>query len=169
ATTASPTFGGLTLSTLNSTGVVHTNASGVLSTSSVVLGTDTSGAYVANLGVLTGLTATGNSGSGSTPTLSVNYGATANTAVQGNTTFTCPSSGTNLSGGGNTITEGSGGSCNALSVVSSPSFSGLTLTNLNSAGVVHNNASGVLSTSAVVLGTDTTGNYVANLGTLVGL
>lgn len=45
-----------------------TNGSGVLSTGPVALGTDTTGSYVANLGTLTGLTTTGNSGAGSTPT-----------------------------------------------------------------------------------------------------
>lgn len=133
----------------------------------VVLGTHTTGNYVALLGALTGLGTTGNTGAGSTPTLSVLYGATANTAVQGNTsitvnastglsgtgsitlgsggsvslsvqygstastavqgnvTFICPSGTGNLSGTGNTITLGSGGTCNSLTVVNNPTFSGL--------------------------------------------
>ncbi|HVV66665.1 MAG TPA: hypothetical protein VHB72_01160, partial [Candidatus Saccharimonadales bacterium] len=116
--------GTITFSSLNSSGVVHTNGSGVLSTSAVVLGTDTSGSYVASLGALTGLSTTGNSGPGSTPTLSVNYGSTAGTAVQGNTTLTCASGTGNLSGGGNIITLGSGGSCGNLTITDSPTFSG---------------------------------------------
>jgi len=55
---------------------------------SVALGTDTTGNYVATLGTLTGLTTSGNTGEGSTPTLSVTYGSSANQAVQGNTTIT---------------------------------------------------------------------------------
>jgi hypothetical protein len=74
----------------------------------VALGADTTGNYVATLGTLTGLSTTGNTGEGSTPTIAVLYGSTASTAVQGNTqaTFTA---GTGLSGGG-TITLGAGGS-----------------------------------------------------------
>jgi hypothetical protein len=134
----SGTFGGgLTVSTgsvkigsFTSAGVVHSSAAGILSNSAVVLGTDTSGSYIANLGTLTGLTTSGNSGAGSTPTLSVQYGAAANTAVQGNISFTCTgASGSNLSGGGNTIVEGSGGSCTAISLSNSPSFSGLVTAN----------------------------------------
>lgn len=53
------------------------------------------------------------------------YGAIANTAVQGNTAITCTGvSGSNLSGGGNSLTLGSGGSCNSISLSNSPTFSG---------------------------------------------
>ncbi|MEK7594902.1 MAG: hypothetical protein AAB436_04675, partial [Patescibacteria group bacterium] len=125
ATSSSPSFSGLTLSSLNSTGVVHTNGSGVLSTSAVVLGTDTSGNYLASLGSLTGLSNSGTNGvAGAVPVLSVLYGATASTAVQGNTSLTCASGTGNLSGGGNSITLGSGGSCNNLTITNSPTFSG---------------------------------------------
>ncbi len=102
------------------------NGSGVASiqANSVALGTDTVGNYVDSLGSLTGLTTSGNSGEGSTPTLSVIYGATANSAVQGNVAITCPSGSGNLSGGGNSITLGSGGSCNNITISNSPTFSG---------------------------------------------
>ncbi|HSW66655.1 MAG TPA: hypothetical protein VLI54_05960 [Bacillota bacterium] len=89
---------------------------------SVALGTDTTGNYVATLGTLTGLSATGNTGEGSTPTLSVAYGSSANTAVQGNVTLTCPSGSGNLTGGGTSITLGTGGTCGALSTVNNPTF-----------------------------------------------
>jgi hypothetical protein len=104
--TALTSSGAITFSGL-STGVVHANASGVLSSSNVVLGTETSGNYVASLGTLTGLTTTGNGTAGSTPTLSVTYGNVANTAVEGNKQLTVTAS-TGLSGGG-TLTLGSGG------------------------------------------------------------
>lgn len=71
-------------------GDLQINSAGVATVQldSVALGTDTTGDYVQNLGTLTGLTTTGNSGEGSTPTLSITYGSTANTAVEGNTNIT---------------------------------------------------------------------------------
>src|SRR5690606_24742334 len=72
-----------------------------IQSSSVVLGTHTTGNYVANIGALTGLSTSGNTGAGSTPTLAVLYGSTTNTAVQGDTSINCTAvSGTNLTGGG---------------------------------------------------------------------
>ncbi len=88
-----------TLGTSISNGEIDANA--------VTLGTQTTGDYVANLGSLVGLSVSGNSGEGSTPGLSVLYGATANTAVQGNTQITI-AAGTGLSGGG-AYTLGAGG------------------------------------------------------------
>ncbi|MET0779223.1 MAG: hypothetical protein ABWY71_00155, partial [Candidatus Saccharimonadales bacterium] len=89
---------------------------------SVALGTDTTGNYVSLLGTLTGLTTTGNTGEGSTPTLSVTYGSSASTAVQGNISLNCPSGSGNLTGGGTAITLGTGGTCGALSTVNNPTF-----------------------------------------------
>jgi fibronectin-binding autotransporter adhesin len=100
--------------TISDTGVLS------ISNNAVALGTDTVGDYIANLGSLTGLSVTGNSGEGSTPALSVIYGSTANTAVQGNTAITI-TAGTNLSGGGN-ITLGAGGTV-TLNSVDDPTFS----------------------------------------------
>jgi excisionase family DNA binding protein len=90
-------------------GDVVLNDSGVTTVQSnaVALGNDTTGNYIANLGTLTGLSTTGNTGEGSTPTLTINYGSTANTAVQGNVQITV-AAGTGLSGGG-AYTLGSGG------------------------------------------------------------
>lgn len=73
----------------------------------VALGTKTTGNYVSAIGSLVGLSVSGNTGEGSTPGLSVLYGSTANTAVQGNTQITV-SAGTGLTGGG-AFTLGSGG------------------------------------------------------------
>ncbi len=144
----SPTIAGtVTLSSLNAAGVLHTNASGVVSTSAVLLGTETSGNYVSALGSVSGLTLGGTNGvAGAVPTLSVNYGSAANTAVQGNTTVTCASGTGNLSGGGNVVTLGSGGSCNNLTITNSPSFSG-TLSVTGAGGVTI----GVAGTTAGVL------------------
>jgi hypothetical protein len=91
---------------------------------SLALGTDTTGNYMASLGSLTGLSTTNNSGEGSTPTLAVLYGSSANTAVQGNTVLNCPSGTGNLTGGGTAITLGAGGTCGALDLVANPSISG---------------------------------------------
>jgi hypothetical protein len=108
------------------TGDISVNSSGVatIQPNSVILGTDTTGNYVANLGGLTGLSTTGNSGVGSTPTLSVLYGGSVNTAVEGNKTLICPNGTGNLSGGGDTITLGSGGNCSNITISNSPIFSG---------------------------------------------
>jgi hypothetical protein len=89
------------------TGVLHSSSAGVITSSAVLLGTDTSGNYVASLGTLTGISASTSSGVGITPNLSVQYGSTVSTAVQGNTQITLTAS-TGLSGGG-TLTLGSGG------------------------------------------------------------
>ena len=64
-----------------------TEAAGVAA-NSVALGTDTTGNYVATLGTGTGVTIGSNTGEGSSPTIAVNYGATANTAVEGDATAT---------------------------------------------------------------------------------
>ena len=77
--------------TIASNGVITVLSASIadgVATNSVALGTDTTGNYVATLGTLTGLTTSGNTGEGSTPTLSVTYGSSANQAVQGNTTIT---------------------------------------------------------------------------------
>lgn len=57
-----------------------------IAANSVALGTDTTGNYVATLGTGTGVTIGSNTGEGSTPTISVDYGTTAGTALEGNTT-----------------------------------------------------------------------------------
>jgi hypothetical protein len=97
-------------------------SNGEIDADAVTLGTQTTGNYVSTLGTLTGLSTTGNTGEGSTPTLSVLYGSTANTAVQGNTTITCASGTGNLSGGGGTITLGAGGNCGNISITDAPTF-----------------------------------------------
>ncbi len=61
---------------------------------------------------------------GGTTSLAVSYGSIANTAVQGNTSLTCASGTGNLSGGGNSITLGTGGSCNDITITNSPDFTG---------------------------------------------
>ncbi len=109
-------------------------SNGEIDADAVTLGTQTTGNFVATLGALTGLNTTGNTGESSTPTLSVIYGSGANTAVQGNTQVTCSSTSGNLSGGGNTITLGTGGTCNAISMTATPSFTSVNTATLQNAG-----------------------------------
>jgi hypothetical protein len=54
--------------------------------------------------------------------ISVIYGSTANTSVAGDTSLTCGSGTGDLSGGGNSITLGSGGTCNNITISESPVF-----------------------------------------------
>jgi len=154
ASSGTITFSGL------ASGIVKANSSGALSGGNTVsLGADTTGSYIQNLGALTGLTTSGNTGAGSTPTLAVAYGSTANTSVQGNTTLICPSGTGNLSGTGNTITLGSGGTCNSLSMVNNPTFTGL----MTSLGVNAGSGS-IQGTGGIAI----TGNSTIT-GTLSGL
>ena len=117
-----------TFATFSGDVAVSSTGSTTIQADSVALGTDTTGNYVSTLGTLTGLSATGNTGEGSTPTLTVTYGSTSNTAVQGSVTLTCPSGTGNLTGGGTSITLGTGGTCGALSTVANPSFTTVTAT-----------------------------------------
>lgn len=70
-------------------GDITISAGGIatIAANSVALGTDTTGNYVATLGSGTGVTIGSNTGEGSTPTISVVYGATSAKAVEGNTTI----------------------------------------------------------------------------------
>jgi hypothetical protein len=72
-----------------------------------------------------GLTGGGSVALGASTSLAVAYGSTANTAIQGNTTLVCPSGSGNLTGTGNSITLGAGGTCTSLDTVTNPTFSGL--------------------------------------------
>lgn len=153
---------------------LHTNVSllgqsigsGEIEADAVQLGAQTSGDYVANIGSLTGLSITGNTGEGSAPALAVLYGSTANTAVQGNASITCASGAGNLSGGGNSITLGTGGSCNDIAIVDNPTFGASVTTPLvqgNSALSIRSNSGG--SYSQVNMGVDSI-ELNANSGTI---
>ena len=67
---------------------IASNGTATIQADSVALGTDTTGDYVASLGAGTGVTIGSNTGETSSPTIAVDYGSTANTAVQGNTNIT---------------------------------------------------------------------------------
>ncbi len=75
--------------------------------------------------------------------LNVSYGSGAGTAVQGNVSLTCPSGSGNLTGGGTSITLGTGGTCGAISTnnavtfttsVTSPLFTGSGAVSVSSGG-----------------------------------
>jgi hypothetical protein len=121
--------------------------------------------YVATLGTLTGLSVTGNSGQGSTPNLTVLYGATSTTALRGDTTLICPSGTGNLSGGGGTITLANNTSCPNLTIANSPVFSGSVTA---SGGLVLGTGKSLTATGSGVdltagnAGTDTVTFWTAN-------
>jgi fibronectin-binding autotransporter adhesin len=117
-----------------------------------VTGTDVAAGTITNSNLVnSGITITAGAGLsgggsvslGSSTSISVAYGSTAGTAVEGNTTITCPTGTGNLTGGGNTITLGAGGSCGALNTsnavtfstsTSSPLFTGAGAVTLSSGG-----------------------------------
>jgi hypothetical protein len=80
-----------------------------VSANSVALGTDTTGNYVATLGSGTGVTIGSNTGEGSTPTIAVNYGTSANTAAEGNTSVTFNGTSNEIELSANTFTTVGGG------------------------------------------------------------
>lgn len=86
-TTLIPAISGSIFSQVSGDITITTAGVASIAANSVALGTDTTGNYVATLGTGTGVTIGSNTGEGSTPTIAVNYGSTANTAVQGNTTI----------------------------------------------------------------------------------
>ena len=104
-----PYYSGSIFSTVSGDILITSAGVATIQPNSVALGTDTTGNYVATLGTLTGLTTTGNTGEGSTPTLAVTYGSTANTAVQGNTALTVQGTTNEIEVTGGSITLGSGG------------------------------------------------------------
>lgn len=96
-----------------------------------------------------GLTITNGAGSIG---LAVNYGSSSTTAVRGDTGLVCASGTGNLTGGGNTITLGSGGTCNALDTGTAVSF-GTSVTT-------------PLLTNSGALGINTANSTVANTGNI---
>jgi hypothetical protein len=128
---------GKTGTTVNVPGALTVNSQSVVNASGQINGAQLQAASVAN-GALanssitlsgTGLTVGGASSNsvalGASLALATAYGSSANTAVQGNVTVTCPAGSGNLTGGGTSITLGSGGTCIALDTIPNPTFSGL--------------------------------------------
>jgi len=98
----------------NLSGDVSATAQGVVSVNSVqanavALGEDTTGDYVATLGSGTGVTIGSNTGEGSTPTIAVDYGTSANTAAEGNVSVTFAGTANEIELSTNTFTTVGGG------------------------------------------------------------
>ena len=87
-TTLITAISGSILSTITGDVVVDVDGVSTIQANSVALGTDTSGDYVQNLGTGTGVTIGSNTGEGSQPTIAVDYGSSADNAVEGSTTIT---------------------------------------------------------------------------------
>ncbi len=103
---------------------------------------------LANNGGLTVSTGAGTLG------LAVNYGSSSTSAVRGDTTLTCPSGTGNLTGGGTSITLGSGGSCASIDTNAAVSFGTSVTTPLitNNGGLTINTAnSTTVNTGAITI------------------
>ena len=101
-----------TLGTVTSGDITAILPAGTVSGSSQVsvsLGSQTTGNYVATLGSGTGVTIGSNTGEGSTPTIAVDYGSSANTAVQGNVGLEIQGTTNEIEVSDGSITLGSGG------------------------------------------------------------
>jgi hypothetical protein len=162
-----PALSGVNLTSLNASNI----SSGTLANAQLT----GSGALTITAG--TGLTGGGSVALGSSITIDVAYGSTAGTAVQGNTSLTCASGTGNLTGGGNAITLGSGGTCSALDTNNAVSFTtsvttpvltssaALALSSGGTSNLSFNSASNIL----IIDSTDTTlqrtaaGNFTIDL------
>ena len=115
ATARAIALSGDVVGTANFDGSAGISISTTIQANSVALGTDTTGNYVATLGSGTGVTIGSNTGEGSSPTIAVNYGSSANNAVEGDTNITINGTANEVSitgtaaqalGGGPTYTVG---------------------------------------------------------------
>ncbi len=118
-TTSSPTFAGLTLTAPLGVGSGGTGLAATPTNGQLLIGNGV-GYSLSTLANGGGLAITNGAG---TISIAVNYGSGANTAVQGNTILTCASGAGNLTGGGNGVTLGAGGSCSNIGIVNNPTFS----------------------------------------------
>ena len=109
-----------------------------------------------------GLSGGGASALGGATQLNTIFGSSANTSVQGNTIITCSAGTGNLSGGGNTIALGAGGTCGSITITDSPTFNG-TLTVSGNSNLAALNVSGSFTNAgSTLLTADTSyGNYPA--------
>ncbi len=98
-----------------------------------------------------GLTITNGAGSIG---IGVNYGSTSTSAVRGDTGLVCASGTGNLTGGGNTVTLGAGGTCSALDTAAAVSFgTSVTTPLLTTAGALNINTanSAAANTGAITI------------------
>lgn len=98
----------------------------------------------------------GNGLSVSSGVLNVVYGSSANTAVEGNTSLTCASGSGNLSGGGDVITLGSGGTCSSISISDSPTFA----TSVTTPAITSSGALSISSASGASITLDSSSDII---------
>jgi len=160
------------------------------------LGTDTTGSYVASLVAGTGITLTNNSGEGATPTVEVNTTVIATLAsptFTGTVTVPTPVNGTDavnktyadgvvtaakiITAAGGDGTAGQALTTNGSGTLDFTTITGTTEASIISAvggdgaagSVLKTNGSGDLSFGDVALGTNTTGNYMADVSAGTGI
>jgi ferritin len=141
---------------------------------SITLGTQTSGNYIATLGSGTGVTIGSNTGEGSTPTIAVDYGSSANTAVQGNVGLEIEGTSNEIDVSNGSITLGSGGTATiglADSIAGNRTFqNNVTITgNLTVNGTTTTAASTntVVTDKLLELGNGTTGAPAGDSGIII--
>lgn len=105
-----PYFSSSIFSTVSGDITIASDGTAAISSDAVALGTNTTGNYVATLTAGTGITSTGaTTGEGINHSLSVDYGSTSGTAVQGNTPLTIQGTTNEIEVSGGSITLGNGG------------------------------------------------------------
>lgn len=110
ATARTITLGGDLTGNTSFDGSANVTLTATIAANSVALGTDTTGDYVGTLTAGTGITSTGaTTGEGVAHSLSVDYGSTAGTAVEGDTALTIQGTSNEIEVTGGSITLGSGG------------------------------------------------------------
>ena len=141
---------------------------------SIDLSTQTSGNYVSTLGSGTGVTIGSNTGEGSTPTIAVDYGSSANTAVQGNVGLEIEGTSNEIDVTNGSITLGSGGTATiglSDSIAGNRTFQdNVTITgNLTVNGTTTTAASTntVVSDKLLELGNGTTGAPAGDSGIII--
>lgn len=146
-------------------GSADANISATIQPNSVSLGTDTTGDYVQNLTAGTGVTLSNNSGESATPTVAIGQ----DVATSASVTFahvSAPLTG-NVSGNvtGNLTGNVTGNSDTASALQNSRtiSLSGDVSGSVSFNGSANVDISATIQPNSVALGTDTTGNYVADV------
>lgn len=149
---------------LSVAGQAIVDGTGQINGAQLQTGTVANGALANNtIGITagTGLSGGGTPALGGTTSLSVVYGSTATSAVRGDTTVVCPSGAGNLSGGGTTITLGSGGTCGNITDSATPTYTSVSADTFSGSGAVSVASGG---TSALTLNS-LSGNLVMGANT----
>ena len=171
--------GALTLAGLNSSGVVHTNGSGTLSTSLITNNDLQTGSFthITTVGTLTGLAVTGTTNLTGATTVNGGGAGIVPLSITNSSSPTADYLDVSSSGGtaGDIFNIAGNGDINASGQIRGltglSTLGAVTLSALSSNGVVHTNTSGGLSTS-LITNADLAGgayNAISGVGTLTGL